>query len=164
MALGDRLGYSDQHVPPLAAVPSDIHVVSGGSSDHRHWFGLCLATRARDINTDPSCSRTVDPWQQARTSPPGFLTSACSSPLWTISSSIFLHTVRAPRLCFLFHISTRTPSFLSLHHTSSIGVAPEVGGCVGGVYHSLSIHPLVDMSVGCFRFLSLKNKAAVEHG
>lgn len=95
---------------------------------------------------------------------PGFLTSACSSPLWTISSSIFLHTVRAPRLCFLFHISTRTPSFLSLHHTSSIGVAPEVGGCVGGVYHSLSIRPFVDMSVGCFRFLGLKNKAAVEHG
>lgn len=120
---------------PLAEVPSDNHMVSGGSPDHRHWLDLCLVTRVRDINTETSgaAGPQIQPWlltaAQAKISP--WLLHICLL-LTAVDSLVPYFSTEYGPLSFAFSpISPPcTPSFPSLHHTSSTGVAPEVDALV----------------------------------
>lgn len=125
----DNTPVETQHPPflflprlPLAAVPSDIHMVSGGSPDHRLGLGLCLVTWSETLTQTPAAAglrtqpRFLAAVHQARTPP--WLPHICLSLTAVDSPVPSFSRVRAPRLCLLLHLSTPHPiTHLSLHRT-----------------------------------------------
>ena len=110
MASGDRAGESGQHLVPLCS-----------SLVLRHPQGLWWQSRpwtcpwplvviwATDIDTDPSCSRTMEPDMVLGDSSGQDLTMASSHLLVShncrVPCSTFLQYMN-PQLLFLFHFST----------------------------------------------------------
>lgn len=100
--------------PPTVARLSAIHIDT--------WWQLrpgasalpLVVTQAIDINTDPSCKRTMNPDMVLGGSPAQDLTMAtsylvCPSPLWSLKFQLSLQSMN-PSTC-LFHLSTMYPTF-----------------------------------------------------
>lgn len=119
MASSGSTGHLDQYVLPQQHAPQISHGLWWQPSPDIYL--ALVVPWATDTDTDPSCSRTVDP-DMALGGSQGQDMASSHPP---VESPTFLHGVQSPWLCFCFFIPpSHIPSFLPLYHTFTRVLTP----------------------------------------